>query len=217
MERAGHEALCELTGVAVARSGKRVGGGLPLAVRSITRTEAVGDRNTKAAQNGCIEGVMTKFLLGIAMATLLAVPAIAKGPIGTQVLPIEVVSASVYVACLDEDVIGYVSGETRYHEFQTSSGTIHVLDKWSVTGYLVGQTTGRVWRADVRSPFQLNAKLENGVVNQYVESGRYLPLEGHAPAIISSGTWKITVNANGDLVVLHEMDAQGWHCVGPKD
>lgn len=161
---------------------------------------------------------MRKLLLGIAVATLVAGGAFAKGPVGTVIVPFEFDNAPFYVPCLGEVVDGYGFGEARYHEFETPSGTVHILDHWTFTIYNQGMTSGTIWVGHAESPFQWNLKLDKGEVQQWVSRGRFVPLEGTAPAYIGQDTFKVTFDANGDLVVLHEetLDGEDMHCVGPK-
>jgi hypothetical protein len=161
---------------------------------------------------------MKKLLLGIAVATLVAGGAFARGPVGTVIVPFEFDVPAFYIPCLGEDVGGYVFGEARYHEFETPSGVFHVLDQWTFTSYRYGLTSGTVWLGYQTSPFQLNTKLDKGEVQQWVSRGRFVPLEGNAPAYVGADTFKITVNAQGELVVLREetTDGEDMHCVGPS-
>jgi hypothetical protein len=160
---------------------------------------------------------MKKLLLGIAIASLVTGGAFAKGPVGTVIVPFEFDNAPFYVPCLGDFVDGQGFGEARYHEFETPSGTIHVLDQWSFTIYNVGVSSGTIWVGHAVSPFQWNMKLDKGGVQQWASRARFVPLEGSAPAYIGQDTFKVTFNANGELVVLHEEtpDGEDMHCVGP--
>jgi len=165
-----------------------------------------------------MEGAMKKLLLGIAVAAFVAGGAFAKGPIGTVVYTWEIADEPpFYVPCLGEFVAFYAFGEGRYHEFETPSGTIHILDNWTFNSYRYGMTSGTVWYGYQVSPFQLNARLEKGEVQQWVSKGRFVPLEGNAPAFIGQDTFKITINANGELVVMRDEtpDGEDMRCVGP--
>jgi len=158
-------------------------------------------------------------LFTIAALTLVAGGAFAKGPIGTQVLEFEFDNPPIYVDCINEVVTRHVVVESRYHEFETPSGTFHILDKWQYSAYHVGTTTGRVWVGEGVSPFQLNTKLEQGAVQQWVSTGKFIALGEQAPVYLYKDTFKFTVNANGELVVLHEEDltGEGFRCLGRKN
>lgn len=160
---------------------------------------------------------MKKLLLAVAIATMVAGGASAKGPIGTVIVPFELDNDPFYVPCLSEFVAGHVIGEARYHEFETPSGTTHILDQWTFTIYNLGMTSGTIWVGYASSPFQWNARLGKGEVVQWVSRARFVPLEGTAPAYIGQDTFKVTINANGELVVLREEtpDGEDMHCVGP--
>jgi hypothetical protein len=168
---------------------------------------------------GCEEGEMTKLsisLLATAVAAFAASGAFAKDPVGTQVLEFEFDNPPVYNDCVGEVVTRHVIVETRYHEFGTPAGTFHILDKWQFKTYQVGTVTGRVWVAQGVSPFQLNTKLVQGEVQQWVSIAKAIPLDEQAPAYFYKDDFKITVNANGELVVLHEEDltGEGFRCLG---
>ena len=160
---------------------------------------------------------MKKLLLGIAVATLVAGGAFAKGPIGTVIVPFEFEVPSFYVPCLGEEVGGVVFGEARYHEFETPSGVFHVLDQWTFKSYRYGLSSETVWLGNQGSPFQWNTKIDKGEVQQWVSRGRFVPLDGHAPAFVGQDTFKVTINANGELVVMRDEtpDGEDMRCVGP--
>ena len=157
-------------------------------------------------------------LFTIAALTLVASGAFAKDPVGNEVLPFEFDNPPVYIDCVGEIVNGHVVGETRYHEFTTPAGTFHVVDQWRFKVYQTGTISGRVWVGYAVSPFQMNTKLEKGQVQQWVSNIKFIPLDEKAPAYFYNDDFKITVNANGELVVLHEEDVLNvnYRCLGPK-
>jgi len=157
-------------------------------------------------------------LFAAAVMTLVASGAYAKDPVGNEVLPFEFDNPPVYIECVGEIVNGHVVGETRYHEFTTPSGTFHIVDQWRFKVYQTGTISGRVWVGYAVSPFQMNTKLEKGQVQQWVTSIRFVPLDEHAPAYFYKNSFKITVNANGDVVVFNDQipASEGYKCVGPK-
>jgi hypothetical protein len=175
-----------------------------------------------SSQDGCEEGEMKKLivsLFAVAALTLVASGAFAKGPIGTQVLEFEFDNGPMYIDCVGEVVTRYVTVETRYHEFETPSGTFHLMDNWHFTVYHVGTITGRVWVGEGVSPYHLNTRLEKGQVEQWVSTVNFIALGERAPAYSYKDAFKVTVNANGELVVLHEEDltGEGFRCLGPKN
>ena len=164
---------------------------------------------------------MKKFIgsfFAVAVLTLVASGAFAKDPVGNEVLPFEFDNPPVYIECLGEIVNGHVVGETRYHEFTTPSGTFHIVDQWRFKLYQTGTISGRVWVGYAVSPFQMNTRVEKGQVQQWVSSIRLVPVDEHAPAYFYNNAFKITVNANGDVVVFNdEIPAiEGYRCVGPN-
>ena len=158
-------------------------------------------------------------LFAAAVMTLVASGAYAKDPVGNEVLPFEFDNPPVYIECVGEIVNGHVVGEARYHEFETPSGTFHIVDQWRFKVYQTGTISGRVWVGHAVSPFQMNTRVEKGQVVQWVSNIRFVPLDEKAPAFFYQDDFKITVNANGELVVLHEEDLVGanFRCLGPKE
>jgi len=158
-------------------------------------------------------------LSAIVALTLVASGVFAKDPVGNEVLPFEFDNPPVYNDCVGEIVNGHVVGETRYHEFTTPSGTFHIVDQWRFKVYQTGTISGRVWVGYAVSPFQMNTRVEKGQVEQWVSNIKFIPLDEKAPAYFYNDDFKITVNANGELVVLHEEDLVGanFRCLGPKE
>jgi len=158
-------------------------------------------------------------LFAMAALTLLASGAFAKGPIGTQVLEFEFDDGQMYIDCIGEVVTRHVYVETRYHEFETPSGTYHLMDSWHKTAYHVGTISGRVWVGEGVSPYHMNAKLEKGVVEQWTNNINFVEVGEHAPAYSYTAAFKMTVNGNGEVVVLHEDEdplGADYKCLGPK-
>lgn len=153
----------------------------------------------------------------IAALALVAGGSFAKDPVGNGILPFEFDNLPVYIECLGEMVNGHVVGETRYHEFTTPSGTFHIVDSWRFKVYQTGTISGRVWVGYAVSPFQMNTKVEKGMVQQWVTNIRFVPLDEHAPAYFYKNSFKITVNANGEVVVFNDEvpSSEGFRCVGP--
>ena len=155
-------------------------------------------------------------LFAIAALTLVAGGAVAKDPVGNEVLPFEFDNPPVYIECVGEIVNGHVVGETRYHEFTTPSGTFHIVDQWRFKVYQTGTISGRVWVGYGVSPFQTNTKLEKGQVVQWVSNIKFVPVDEHAPTHFYKNSFKITVNANGEVVVFNDEvpASEGFKCVG---
>lgn len=157
-------------------------------------------------------------LWAVAALALVASGAFAKDPVGNEVLPFEFDNPPWYNHCVGEVVTRHVVGETRYHEFETPSGTFHIIDQWKFKVYQTGTISGRVWVGYAVSPFQMNARVEKGEVQQWVSNIKFIPLDERSPAFFYEDDFKITVNANGELVVLHEEDFVGanFRCLDPK-
>ena len=158
-------------------------------------------------------------LSAVAALTLVAGGALAKDPVGNEVLPFEFDNPPVYNDCVGEIVNGHVVGETRYHEFETPSGVFHIVDQWRFKVYQTGTISGRVWVGYAVSPLQMNTRVEKGQVVQWVSNIKFIAPGEKAPAYFYQDDFKITVNANGELVVLHEEDLVGanFRCLGSKE
>lgn len=152
----------------------------------------------------------------VGLATLAAGISSAGEPRGIQVYTFENVPPDLYIDCLGETIQRTVSGEARFHMFETASGVVHVIDNWVFTVYAVGAITGRIWVGHAKSPYQYNYKLEKGGVDQFVSRILFKPLDEASPMWMWENQFKITVNANGDLVAYHAVDDpsyEGTRCL----
>ena len=123
----------------------------------------------------------------------------------------------VYVPCLGENLIGVWHITGTYHEVLTPSGTYHLIDNWKSWGEFTGLLTGRTWVGKLVSPFQWNAG--PGETNQWVSKAVMKPLTGDGPIFKFENEFKITVTANGDLVVDRPFNPnleELYRCVGKK-
>lgn len=145
-------------------------------------------------------------LLAITAMTLAAGISSAGEPRGIQVYTFENNPPELYIDCLGEKIQRTVSGEARFHSFETASGVVHVIDNWMFTVYAVGVVTGRIWVGHAKSPYQSNVKLGTSGVEQWISRIRFKPLDEGSPMWMWENQFKITVNANGDLVAYHAED-----------
>ena len=104
-----------------------------------------------------------------------------------------------YVACLGEEVDVHQYVTSAYHEFDTPSGTYHLIDNWRITLMWTGVTTGRTWVGRNVSPYQLN--IGPGMTEQFIYKGVQKPLGGDGPMFFYGTEFKVTVTANGEQVV----------------
>jgi hypothetical protein len=158
---------------------------------------------------------LTRRLLAITAMTLAVGSSSAGEPRGIQVYTFENAPPDLYIDCLGENVRRTVSGETRFHSFETASGVVHVIDNWTFTVYAVGAITGRIWVGHAKSPYQFNVKLGTNGVEQWISRMRFKPLDEGSPIWMYENQFKITVNANGDLVAYHAEDPvyEGFRCL----
>jgi len=163
--------------------------------------------------------VLEKVLLAITAMTLAAGISSAGEPRGVQVFPFENVLPDLYIDCLGEDIERTVSGEMRFHVFETAKGSVHVIDNWMFTVYAVGATTGRIWVGHAKSPYQSNGKLYERGVEQFISRIRFQPLDEGSPMWMWENQFKMTINASGDLVAYHASDDpsyEGTRCLPKK-
>ena len=104
-----------------------------------------------------------------------------------------------YVACLGEHITFTVHVTGTYREFVTDSGTYHLLDNWKMSHEFTGVLTGRTWIGKGVSPFSAN--VGPGQAAQWVSRITAKPLTGDGPMFKFENEFKVTVNANGELVV----------------
>jgi hypothetical protein len=163
---------------------------------------------------------LQKVLLAITALTLAAGISSAGEPRGIQVYTFENVMPELYIDCLGESIQRTVSGEARFHMFETAKGAVHVIDNWMFTVYAVGAITGRIWVGHAKSPYQSNGKLYERGVEQFVARIRFQPLDEDSPMWMWENQFKITINANGDLVAYHAEDDpsyEGTRCLPNKE
>ena len=124
---------------------------------------------------------------------------------GIQFSEFDFQDESFWVECLAEEVDVHQYVRAAYHEFETPSGTYHLIDNWRITVMWTGKSTGRTWVGRNVSPFQWNAG--PGETNQWVYKGVQKPLTGDGPSFFYSADFKVTVTANGVLVVEREAES----------
>lgn len=160
----------------------------------------------------------TTALLLCALAPFMAGSVLAGEPRGVQTYEFSY-TAEGYVPCLGEIVSFDATVEVRGHVFSTKNGTVHVLDNWTITQFATGQSTGREWLGKGVSPFQSNTKVDGSGVTQWVSRVRFDPVTKGDPALIGEDQFKVTINANGELVVerLPHPGLEGLRCLPAKN
>ena len=120
-----------------------------------------------------------------------------------------------YVPCLNEEVFDSFVFRLAYHEFETPSGNVHIVGIWKVTSYWTGVNSGWEWIGRGNSPGAENYKLDKGEVVQFVSNYLYKPLSSGAPRVKVQFRLKLTVNANGELVV--DRFDESFRCLGSNE
>lgn len=146
----------------------------------------------------------------IAAAALLSVPpAVASNGIQFSEDDAEGI---VYVECLGEDIEYKEHIDIAFHDFETPSGTYHMVDNWRFTLTATGVNTGRRWAGVLTAPAQLNDAPAD--VFQVSIQGVMRSLDRGEPGFFWGLTFKTTVNANGELVVERGSFDTFARCVG---
>ncbi len=146
------------------------------------------------------------------LAGTIALPAVAGDSRGIDF--IEVRDAwETYVPCLNEAVFDSYVYRLAYQEFETPSGNVHVVGNWKVESFWTGLNSGWEWVGRGNSPGGDHIKLDKGMVAQFVSNYQYKPLSSGAPRVKVQFRFKLTVNANGEVVV--ERFDGSFRCLGP--
>ena len=152
-----------------------------------------------------------------ALAVIFAGGAMAAEPRGVQTYEFSG-SNDAYFPCAGEIVrVDYIV-QGRGHAFETKNGTVHFVDNWVIHHTLTGLSTGREWIGEGVSPYQGSVKVDQGGVTQWVSRIRYTPVVKGDPKFMYENRFKVTVNANGDLVV-ERLDVpfeDGFRCLPTK-
>ena len=132
---------------------------------------------------------------------------------GIQHYEFNYTSPAEYVACLGETVKFEFSVYGSGHFFETPSGNFHTLDRWKVIVMMTGNDTGRTWYGGGPSTYTEN--VGPGVTLQWTANYKAKPLTGDGPILKIRDTYKLTVNAEGELVV-EKANSEPWQCIGKK-
>ena len=140
-------------------------------------------------------------------------------PVGIQTYSFPIDIGSYYFSCLG-DVVS-ISGtiHVRFHQLETKSGVVHILDNWRYEYVATGQS-GREWFSiGGYKPGQSNIVMEKGRVEQWRFSLPFRPLTEDTPGFILHNHQRVTVNANGEITASvdpHNVIDDIVKCVGPK-
>lgn len=152
-----------------------------------------------------------------ALAVIFAGGAMAAEPRGVQTYEFSG-SEEVYFPCAAEIVREDYIIQGRGHVFETKNGTVHFVDNWVIHQTLTGLSTGREWIGEGVSPYQGSVKVDQSGVTQWVSRVRYTPVVKGDPRFMYENQYKVTVNANGELVVerLDVPREDGFRCLPTK-
>ena len=143
-------------------------------------------------------------LLAFAVATtLVAGLAVAKSPRGItqEEWSFDWPDEGFYFSCLNDTLYGTVYVTTRSHAFETPSGVVHLVEGFFGTGHIYSLTTGRTWTQRFAIPGTASMKVGQGQTVQWEDNENYIPDQPGGQHFFIRATYKLTVNANGNLVV----------------
>lgn len=151
-----------------------------------------------------------------AMAAMAAGVALAGEPPAMQVYESEFSLENVYVPCLGEVFTAHEHVTARSHQFRTVSGTYHLVDNIRLELTLEGPSGTYFGVALV--PLVRNSRVGQGAVEQMLTRAALKPIDHDGTVLLAQTEFKMTVNANGDLVVLRDtIGTEDWvRCVRPK-
>lgn len=193
-------------------------GALPVALRGNATKDTVGRRISGETQDGLQGGRMQKVIF-----SLLAIAAIGTASAGFAAEPRHPIDLSGsytsdpwYLNCVGEMVTVTVNYESRFQYFETASGSVHMLDKWTYSALYTSES-GRQWYGTGVSPFVNNTRLDKGQVLEWVSVSKMNPLDG-GPRFIHKVVFKLIVNANGDVTAEKPYpEGADYKCLPPKD
>ena len=142
--------------------------------------------------------VLRRVLLVAAFAFMLAVsPASSNNGMEFVEFPF---FETLYIDCLGEEVSMVETVGLWSHEFTSPSGNYHSVVNLDISGDLTGLTSGYTWQFHkVRGSIKTN--IGQGESSQFVVQGVVKPTSPGAPKLSWHVDFKLTVTANGDLVV----------------
>lgn len=107
-----------------------------------------------------------------------------------------------YVACLNEYVAIRSDISAASHEFDTPSGRFHFFERWDYEWEITGLSSQNTWFA--RGSWAWPISIGPGQTEQSTENIMAFPVTGDGPKLKMHLRFKITVNANGEIVVYHD-------------
>ena len=120
-----------------------------------------------------------------------------------------------YFTCLDDTLYGTVYYTLRSHVVTTPSGVVHSLENYYGTGIVYSPATGGTWTQRFAIPIVGTVALHQGETFMVQDHEVYIPDRPRDPVFFLPTSYKVTVNANGDLVV--EMVKPDEDTVWPDD
>ena len=121
---------------------------------------------------------------------------------GLQTVTLDLSHPGFYTACLGELLEIKTHAVISYHEFNTPKGKYHYFEKFDATAEITGLTSQDTWFA--RMSYASPIKVGPGQTAQWTENWIALPVTRDGPRLRMHLRFKMTVNANGDLVVDHD-------------
>jgi hypothetical protein len=140
----------------------------------------------------------TRMMALSALAMIVAGGAMAGEPLGMQRFSFEETWLPEYVPCLGELVTTKVFVEVTLHEFVSPSGVYHFAGHTD-EHYLATDPSGREWVG--RGGLSVEMNLKKGESYQFGRRSVLKPTTDNTPMYMFKFQSKLTLNANGKLVV----------------
>lgn len=123
-----------------------------------------------------------------------------------------------FVSCLSEYVAGTLYVTVTGHLFETPSGTLHLVDKWSYTLAVTGESTGRTWVSRSANGPGTGTIASNGTVYGFTDAAIMFPVDD-GPKWRFNFNYKLRLDADGNVISEWEKEPTGelLRCLGPAD
>jgi hypothetical protein len=126
-----------------------------------------------------------------------------------------------YFSCLNDYLTGTVFYTIVSHTVETPSGNVHMITNFFGTGHIYSLTTGETWTQKFSFPEIFKVLPRENTMIQGRE--KFIPDDPHGTRFFIEQWYKVTVNANDELVVYRDSTPIGTdfpsdvsRCAGKK-